>query len=166
MSLSYRTAGLLGFLICTGLISYALYAEHRLGLEPCPLCVLQRIAVIATGAVFLAATLHGPTGAGRWVYGLAAFLSAAAGAGVAARHVWLQSLPADQVPACGPGYDYMMDAFPFAEALKMIFSGSGECAQVDWTFLGQSMPVWTLVAFVGLAAWALLSAAFGRRAIS
>lgn len=166
MPLSFRSACLLGFAVCAGLMGYALYAQHGLDLEPCPLCVLQRIAVIATGTVFLIAALHAPRAGGRWVYGLGGFVTATAGAGVATRHVWLQSLPPDQVPACGPGYDYMMEAFPFAEALKMIFSGSGECAEVDWTFLGQSMPVWTLVAFIGLALWALLSAAVARRSMS
>jgi disulfide bond formation protein DsbB len=165
MPLSFRSACLLGFAVCAGLMGYALYAQHGLGLEPCPLCILQRIAVIATGVVFLVAGLHAPRSHGRWVYALAAFTTAATGAGVASRHVWLQSLPADQVPACGPGYDYMMEAFPFAEALKMIFSGSGECAEVDWTFLGQSMPVWTLAAFIGLAIWALAGAAITRRSV-
>lgn len=163
MSLTYRTACLLGFLACAGLMAYALYAQHVLGFEPCPLCVLQRMAVIATGAVFLVGALHAPRRGGRWVYGLMAFLTASAGAGVAGRHVWLQSLPPDQVPACGPGYDYMMQAFPFADALRMIFSGSGECAEVDWTFLGLSMPAWTLICFVALAAWAIASAALARR---
>jgi disulfide bond formation protein DsbB len=163
MPLTYRTAAALGFLFCAGLMAYALYAQHGLGLEPCPLCILQRIAVIATGMVFLVAALHAPRGAGRWVYGLLAFLAASVGAGVAGRHVWLQSLPPDQVPACGPGYDYMMEAFPFTQALRMIFSGSGECAEVDWTFLGQSMPMWTLICFVVLALWALASPMIARR---
>lgn len=165
LPLSYRSACLTGFAVCAALMAYALYAQHGLGLEPCPLCVLQRIAVIATGIVFLVAAVHAPRRGGRWIYGLGAFVAAAAGAGVAGRHVWLQSLPADEVPACGPGYDYMMEAFPFTDALKMIFSGSGECASIDWTFLGQSMPVWTLVAFIGLAIWALVAAACARRTI-
>lgn len=166
MPISYRTANFLGFLVCVGLIGYALYAQYVLTLEPCPLCVLQRMAVIATGIVFLAAALHGPRRLGRCIYGILAFLAAAAGAGVAGRHVWLQSLPPDQVPACGPGYDYLMEAFPFSEALSRIFSGSGECAEVDWTFLGLSMPVWTLICFIALAIWALLAAAASRRAVA
>lgn len=158
MTLTYRTAALFGFLVCVALMGYALYAQHGLGLEPCPLCILQRIAVIATGIVFLVAFLHNPQRVVRGIYAALAFLTSAIGAGVAGRHVWLQSLPPDQVPACGPGYDYMMDTFPFMKAMEMIFRGSGECAEVDWTFLGLSMPVWTLACFIGLAAWALLIA--------
>lgn len=163
MPLSFRSACLLAVLACVGLMAYALYAQHVLGLEPCPLCILQRIAVIATGLVFLVAGLHAPAGAGRWIYAALATLAAGAGAGIAGRHVWLQSLPPDQVPACGPGYDYMMEAFPLDKALGMIFTGSGECADVDWQFLGLSMPWWTLIAFVGLIVWALLAAAAASR---
>ena len=163
MPLSFRSACLLAFVGCVGLMAYALYAQHVLGLEPCPLCILQRIAVIATGVVFLIAGLHAPAGAGRWIYAALATLAAGAGAGIAGRHVWLQSLPPDQVPACGPGYDYMMEAFPLDKALGMIFTGSGECADVDWQFLGLSMPWWTLIAFIGLIVWALLAAAAAPR---
>lgn len=163
MPLSFRSACLLGFLACVGLMAYALYAQHGLGLNPCPLCILQRMAVIGVGVVFLIAGVHAPAAIGRWVYGGLAFLVAAIGAGVAGRHVWLQSLPPDQVPACGPGFDYMIDAFPLSKALSMIFTGSGECAEVDWQFLGLSMPWWTLIAFIGLGTWALLAAAAARR---
>ncbi len=152
---TFRTACFLGFFACVGLIAYALYAQHGLGLEPCPLCIFQRVAVMATGVVFLVAALHAPaTTTGRRVYGGLAVAAATAGAAVAGRHVWLQSLPPEQVPACGPGLNYMMDTFPLMQALRMVFSGSGECAEVDWTLLGLSMPAWTLIAFIGLAAWA------------
>lgn len=163
MKPGYRQLALLGFLACAGLMAYALYAQHGLGLEPCPLCIFQRVAVIATGLVLLVAALHGPVAGGRWVYALLAALAAAIGAGVAGRHVWLQSLPADQVPACGPGLDYMMEAFPLAQTLRMVFSGSGECAEVDWTFLGLSMPAWTLISFVCLLVWALALPLLARR---
>lgn len=155
MTMSFRTACLLGFAACAAMMGYALYAQHGLGLEPCPLCILQRMAVIAVGVVFLAGAIHAPRGRGRWFYAGLALLAAAAGAGVAAHHVWLQSLPADQVPACGPGFDYMIDAFPLSQALRMIFAGSGECAEIDWTLLGLSMPAWTLIGFIGLALWAI-----------
>mgnify|MGYP000940838459 CR=1 FL=1 len=128
--------------------------RERLGWWPVPL-----LAVV----VFLIAGVHAPAAIGRWVYGGLSFLVAAIGAGVAGRHVWLQSLPPDQVPACGPGFDYMIDAFPLSKALSMIFTGSGECAEVDWQFLGLSMPWWTLIAFIGLGVWALLAAAAARR---
>lgn len=143
-------------LACALLMAYALYSQYVLDLEPCPLCVFQRIAMIGTGLFFLLAWLHGPGNAGARVYGTLAGLAALAGAGVAARHVWLQNLPAEEVPACGPGLDYMLDVFPLAEALRMVFTGSGECADIDWQFLGLSMPAWVLVWFVFLGLAALI----------
>lgn len=140
-----RLLNLAGFLACAGLMAYALYAEHVLLLTPCPLCVFQRMAVIALGLVFLLATLHSPSGAGRYVYTALLAIAAGAGVGVAGRHVWLQNLPPDQVPSCGPGFDYIIDSFPLADALKLIFTGSGECATVDWQFLGLSMPTWVVI---------------------
>lgn len=166
MTPGFRQLASLGFLACAGLMAYALYAQHVLGLEPCPLCIFQRVAVIGTGVAFLVAALHGPLAGGRWVYALLAAGASGVGAGIAGRHVWLQSLPADQVPACGPGLDYMMEAFPLSQTLRMVFSGSGECAEVDWTFLGLSMPAWTLICFVGLIAWALAMPALARRRAS
>lgn len=146
-----RWLNLAGFLACAGMMAYALYAEHVLLMPPCPLCVFQRMAVIALGLVFLAAALHNPSGnVGRYAYSALLFSAAAAGAGVAGRHVWLQSLPPEEVPACGPGFGYIVDSFPLADALKMIFTGSGECATVDWSFLGLSMPAWVLVCVVAL----------------
>ena len=130
------------------MMGYALYAEHVLFLMPCPLCVFQRMAVIALGLVFLVAALHAPVGRGPYVYGVLVGIAAAAGTGVAGRHVWLQNLPADEVPSCGPGFEYIVDAFPLSEALRMIFTGSGECATIDWQFLGLSMPAWVLISFI------------------
>jgi len=117
-------------------------------LMPCPLCVFQRMAVIALGIVFLVAALHNPVGRGNLVYAGLLAVAAATGAGVAGRHVWLQNLPADQVPSCGPGFDYIIDSFPLSDALKMIFTGSGECASIDWAFLGLSMPAWVLISII------------------
>lgn len=145
-----------GFLACAGLLAYAYFAQFHLGLEPCPLCIFQRVGVIAVGAFFLLAAIHGPAKTGRRIYGGLIAVSALAGGAVAAWHVYLQQLPADQVPACGPGLDYMMDVFSFGETLRMVFSGSGECALSDWSFLGLSMPTWVLIAFVmlgGFGAW-------------
>ena len=150
-----RQLNLAGFIACVGMMGYALYAEHVLMLTPCPLCVFQRMAVIGLGIVFLVAAIHNPAGKGRYVYTLLLAAAAAAGAGVAGRHVWLQSLPADEVPACGPGFDYIVDAFPLADALKMIFSGSGECATIDWQFLGLSMPAWVLISVVTLGGFGI-----------
>lgn len=135
------------------MMAYALYAEHVLLLAPCPLCVFQRLAVISLGLVFLVVALHNPADTGRRMYAALIFLAAAAGVGVASRHVWLQNLPADQVPSCGPGFDYIVDSFPLSEALRLIFTGSGECATIDWNFLGLSMPAWVVISvlFIGVA---------------
>lgn len=151
---SRRTLNLLGFLSCLGMMAYALYAQYGLLMEPCPLCVFQRMAVIAMGIIFLIAAIHDPTsGKGRWTYAVLLTLAAGSGIGVAGRHVWLQLLPADKVPACGPGFGYIMDSFPLSEALRLIFSGSGECATVDWSFLGLSMPAWVLICVIALGAF-------------
>ena len=150
-----RPAWLLGFVACTGLIGYALFVEHVQHILPCPLCVFQRVAFIAMGLVFLIGGLHAPRGWGRGVYGGLLSIGAVGGIGVSWRHLWLQSLPPDQVPSCGPGLSYMMDAFPFMQAMKMVFTGSGECAEVNWRFLGLSMPAWALMAYVILAVWGL-----------
>lgn len=155
---SFRARCLLGAAACAGLLGYALYTQYVGGLVPCPLCTFQRGAFVALGLVFLVAGLHAPRARGaRMGYGLLAFLSAAVGAAIAGRHVWLQSLPPDQVPACGPDLSYMMDAFPMADVLRRVFTGSGQCAEVDWTFLGLAMPAWSLIWFVALALWALLT---------
>ena len=146
--LSTRQLNLAGFLMCAGMRGYALYAEHVLMLMPCPLCVFQRIAVIALSLIFLVAAIHNSVGYGRYIYALSILLAATAGAVVAGRHVWLQNLPADKVPSCGPGFDYIIDSFPLSEALGLIFSGSGECASIDWQFLSLSMPAWVLIVVI------------------
>jgi disulfide bond formation protein DsbB len=148
-----RRLNLAGFLACTGLMAYALYAEHFLLLEPCPLCIFQRLAVILLGIVFVLAALHNPQGTGRIVYGVLLGVVAATGAAIAAWHIRLQNLPPDQVPSCGPGFDYILDSFPLSEALRLIFTGSGECAAIDWSFLGLSMPAWVLIAVAGIGAF-------------
>lgn len=129
---------------------FALYLQHGLHLEPCPLCVFQRVAMIATGVFALVAALHNPATLGRRLYAGLTLLATLGGIAVAGRHVWLQHLPADQVPACGPGFDYMMEVFPLQEVVSLVFRGSGECANIDWTFLGFSLPELTLAVFLGL----------------
>lgn len=160
--LSPRPLNLLGFAACVGLMIAALALQYAQGLEPCPLCILQRVAVMLLGAVFLLAALHNPAAVGRRLYAAISLLIAATGAAIAGRHVWLQHLPPDQVPACGPGLEYMLQAFPMQKALSMVFTGSGECAKADWFFLGLSMPAWTLIWFAFLALGALW-AGFRRR---
>ncbi len=153
---SFRMQFALGALACIGLMAYALYAQYHLHLEPCPLCIFQRVAVIALGVVFVIGALHAPVSSGgRRTYATFALLAAFAGIAVAGRQVWLQSLPADQVPACGPGLSYMMDAIPNKfDLVKKVFAGSGECAVVNWRFLGLAMPAWVLICFVTLGGWA------------
>jgi disulfide bond formation protein DsbB len=145
---NWRASFLLGALVCAGLMGFALYSQYGLGYEPCPLCIFQRVAVIACGVVFLLGALHNPGRVGAAIYALLVVLFAGAGAAVAGWHVWVQSLPPDKVPACGPGLSYMMETMPFGEVLATVFKGSGECAAVDWRFLDLSMPAWVLVAFV------------------
>jgi disulfide bond formation protein DsbB len=142
---SRRVLNFAGFAICSGLMGFALFAQHVLLLDPCPLCVFQRVAVISIGIIFLVAALHNPAGAGRIVYSVLLAAAALAGATVAGRHAWLQQLPPDQVPSCGPGLDYMLETLPFTQVLSKVFRGSGECAEIVWQFLGLSMPAWVLV---------------------
>lgn len=155
MIYSPRTYFLLGALFCLGLILAALYFQFAGGLDPCPLCISQRIMVVATGLVLLAAGLHNPGKAGIRIYSLAGFAMAMVGAGISGRHVWIQHLPADEVPACGPGLSYMFENLPLTHTLKAMLTGTGDCAKVDWTLLGLSMPAWVLVCFLGLAALSL-----------
>lgn len=152
-----RLLNLAGFLACAGMMGFALYAEHVLLLEPCPLCVFQRVAVISLGLVFLAAAIVGPSAWGRYVVAVLILAAAGGGAGVAAWHHRLQNLPPDEIPGCGPGLDYILDAFPLTEALRMVFSGSGECAEVVWSFLGLSMPGWVFVCLVLMGAGGIVA---------
>jgi disulfide bond formation protein DsbB len=144
-----------GSALCAALFATALYFQHVMGLEPCPLCIFQRIVVIALGVVMLVAAIHDPGLLWRRLYGGAVLVLALLGVAIAGRHVWLQHLPAEQVPECGPGLEYMLQSFPFMQALEMVFRGSGECAEVQWTFAGLSIPEWTLVIFAGIGAAAV-----------
>lgn len=132
-------------LACAGMLGFALYVQHVDFLDPCPLCVFQRVVFMWIGSVSLLAAIHGPAAAGRWVYGGLVILGGLSGIGIAGRHLWLQSLPADQVPDCGMGLNYMLETMPFSEVLSEVFYGSGECAEVSWSFLGLSMPGWTFI---------------------
>jgi len=160
---SFRLRFLFGFVACAALIGFALYSQNAWGLNPCPLCIFQRIAFGVLGIVFLLGGLFAPRGTtGRRAWGVLALIPALAGVGIAGRHVYLTHLPPDQVPSCGPPLDFMMEASPLADVVKQVLTGSGECAKVDWTFLGLSMPAWALLWFVLLTLWIGL-AAFRRR---
>lgn len=150
MRLSVRWVFFLGFFLCALMLAVAGYFQFVKDLEPCPLCILSRVAVLAIGGVFLIAAIHNPKDGGVKVYALLGFVVILIGIGVTGRHVWLQSLPADQVPACGPGLNFMLDNFPLTETLELVFRGSGECAEIQWSFLGLSIPGWTLAAFLVL----------------
>lgn len=148
-----RFYNLLGFVICSALLGYALYSEHVLHLEPCPLCMFQRVCVFALGVTFLLAALHHPRSWGRYVYAALIGLGALATIVIAGRHVWVQSQPAGSVPACGAPLEAMLDMFPVMEVVRKVLTGGGECADVNWSFLGLSMPMWVLVfaAAMGIA---------------
>jgi disulfide bond formation protein DsbB len=151
-----RTGNFLGAGACAALLAYALYAQYQLHLEPCPLCIFQRVAVLAVGIVFLLAALHNPGRIGARVYGVLIFLAALSGVGVAARHIWVQAQPPGTVAACGAGLDYMMEIMPLFDVIKKVLTGSGECGKIDWTFLGLSMPWWVLISLAALMVWGVL----------
>lgn len=160
---SFRFQFALAASACAALLGFALWSQQHLLLDPCPLCILQRAAFLLLGVAFLIGAAHAPDSAGgRRAYALLTLPFALGGAGIAGRHLWLQSLPPSDVPACSPGLDYLLEAFPLADVLRQVFTGSGECAKVDWTFLGLAMPAWTLIWYLALGAFALY-AGFRRR---
>ena len=145
------------FAICIGLLIFGLYLEHIQGLEACPLCIFQRIAYTAIIFIALIGAIHNPRNLLQNIYKLLMVISAITGAAIAGRQIWLQHLPPELVPECGPGFDYMFNVFPFGEALKMIFTGSGECAEVKWRFIGLSIAEWSLIMFIGIFIATILS---------
>lgn len=154
--ISNRWLYLAGALFASGLMGFGLYLQYVKHQDPCPLCMVQRVIFIAILTVFTLAALHGPKRAGERVYALLIGLLSLMGIGVASRHIWIQNLPKDQVPACGPGLEYMLDTFPFADVLKQLMHGSGECAAKSWTFLTLGIPEWSLLCYLALGLWALI----------
>ena len=155
MLVTKRNLLLAGFLFSIFLIVYALYAQYVLGLEPCPLCILQRVACIALGLSFLLLALRPPQKKqSKFLASLLLMMISSAGVGIAARHVWIQNLPPEKVPGCGPGLDFMIANFPLSEVLEMAFSGSGECAEISWSFAFLSMPAWVII-------WLIVLGSFG-----
>ncbi|HEV8019505.1 MAG TPA: disulfide bond formation protein B [Steroidobacteraceae bacterium] len=149
-----RVINLAGFAVCAALLAYALYTQFHGGLEPCPLCIFQRIGVALLGLVFLAAALHHPRGRGRVAYALLIGLAALATAAVAARHLYVQSLPPGTLPSCGAPLGVLLKFMPLWQVIRKVLSGSGECGEVNWRFLGLAMPAWVVT-------WALLLGAAG-----
>lgn len=146
------------FLAAVALMIAAFVLEHVWQLKPCPLCISQRIALVFAGLAAGIAWLHHPARDGLRIWGTLIALFALAGAALAGRQVWLQSLPPDRVPACGPDVSYILEVFPWQEALALLLRGDGNCAEIDWTFLGLSIAGWTLPAFIlialiGLSPW-------------
>ncbi|ATE60962.1 disulfide bond formation protein B [Thauera sinica] len=146
------------FAICVGLLGGGLYLQHVVGLQPCPMCIMQRYAFVAVALIALIAALHGPAATGARVYALLTGITALAGAGVAARQSWMQLNP-PEIPECGPGLEYLLESFPLGQSLPMIFRGAGDCATIDWTFLGLSLANWSLLCFcavIAFSAWLAL----------
>ncbi len=166
MLLSGRRAYAFAAALCLSLLAVALYMQYSLGLEPCPLCIFQRLAVVSLAVVFVVAALIDPQAWGRMLVGLSGGVGAAAGLAVAARQSWLQHLPEDQVPACGPGLDYMLELFPLRKVIDLVFRGSGECAEVQWTLLGLSIAEWMIVFFAAFLVFSLLQFFAARRSPS
>lgn len=140
-----RVANSIGAIACALLLGYAYYLQYGENLEPCPLCIFQRVAVFGLWLVFLIAALHNPRTMGARVYAILILIVASAGIGVAARHIYIQGLPPGSVPSCGATLDYMLDVFPLVDVIRKVLTGSGECGKIDWTFLGLSMPWWVAI---------------------
>lgn len=155
--MSRRAVNLAGALLCALLLAYAYYLQYGQHLEPCPLCIFQRIAVFGLGAIFLVAAIHNPGRVGARVYAVFMLLIAAAGIGVAARHIYIQSLPPGAVPSCGATLDYMLEVFPLMDVIRKVLTGSGECATINWSFLGLSMPWWVLISLAVLGTAGVVS---------
>jgi disulfide bond formation protein DsbB len=149
------------FLACAALMAFGLYLQHAEGLEPCPLCILQRYAFVVSGVIALVAAIHGPGRIGAWIYGFLLVLAAGTGAGIAGRQTWLQHNPPKALD-CGPDLAYMIDSFPLGEILPKIFKGEGDCAKVVWKFVGLSIPEWALLWFIAIIVAAVAAALVTR----
>jgi protein dithiol:quinone oxidoreductase len=153
-----RLLNLAGFGACAALLAYALYAQFQLGLEPCPLCIFQRIGLALLGVVFLAAAAHDPRGrGGRATYATLIGVAALLTIGVAARHLYVQSLPPGTLPSCGAPLAVLMKFMPVWQLIRKVLTGSGECGLVNWRFLGLAMPAWVLIWAVALGAFGLVA---------
>lgn len=156
--LPFRILALLLFAICAAMLAFGLYLQHAKGIEPCPMCIMQRYAFATAALIALIAGLHAPGRGGERVYAALIGASALTGGGIAARQSWMQINP-PLIPECGPGLEFMLESFPLAQALPMIFRGAGDCTVIEWTFLGLSIANWSLVSFTAtvlFAGWMLL----------
>ncbi len=163
---SYRSLAFLGLLTCIAAMLFAiLYLENILYLDPCPLCILDRVVIIALGIVFLIALLHGPKTIFAKFYGFLGIVLSSIGIALASRHIWLQNLPKDQVPECGPDLYYMLDTLPLFDVLKKTLTGSGSCAEVSWTFAKLTIPEQTLILFVFLLILSVIQSLRPRKSV-
>jgi disulfide bond formation protein DsbB len=158
-----RLANFAGFAACVALLAYALYTQYWGGLEPCPLCIFQRIAIAALGVVFLIAALHNPRGWGTRVYAVLIAAAALSAIGVAARHVYVQHLPPGSLPSCGAPLEVLLKFTPVTEVIRKVLTGSGECSEVTWRFLGLAMPAWVLICALILGAFGVTANAAAPR---
>ena len=155
-----RSGYLIGFVTCFGLVGLALWIQTQYNLEPCPLCISQRIVFMALGVLFLITALvpNFPR-----FFAALQVLTALGGAGVAIRHWWIQAHRESMVADCGVGFDYMFENFPLKKALTLVFRGTGDCAAIDWTFLGLTIPQLSLIAFIGFALFAVYLARLNKK---
>jgi len=163
---SYRSLAFLGLVICVGSMLFAVhYLEGKLYLDPCPLCILDRVVIISLGVLFFVALVHGPRTIFTKVYGVLCIVLSAIGIGLASRHIWLQNLPKDQVPECGPDLYFMLDTLPLFETLKKTLTGSGSCADISWEFAGLTIPEQTLILFAVLLILSVIQTLRSRKSL-
>ena len=152
-----RLLNALGAIACFAMLGYAYFAQYVQHYEPCPLCMFQRVTIFALGIVFVVAAAHGARAWGRYVYAALIAVAALATVGIAARHLYIQSLPPGSVPACGAPLEVLVHMFPITTVIAKVLHGGGECAQVNWTFLGLAMPAWVLIAAAVLGAFGVMT---------
>ncbi len=148
--LSYRQTSLLIFLAPSLLLGFGYYLQFVKELEPCPLCMTQRICFYLVAIIAFIALFNKSSVIYQRITASLGTIASITGFGVAGRQIWLQHLPEDQVPACGPGFNYIIESFPVLEAIEIMFRGNGNCAEVVWQFLGLSIPEWAFICFLGL----------------
>ncbi len=136
------------FLFCAVSFAAALYLQHATGLDPCPLCLFQRVVGMIVAALALVSFFINPKKIGQYLIGRPTLLTSFVGVLIGARHVWLQHLPKDKVPECGPGLDFLIDVMPLQDVIQKVLSGSGECAEVQWQWLNLSLAEWTMAFMV------------------
>jgi protein dithiol:quinone oxidoreductase len=158
-----RALNLFGFVVCAAMLTYAYHVQHQLRIEPCPLCIFQRIGIAFLGLILLFAGLHVPRRVGALVYGVLVAMASLTTAGVAARHLWIQHLPAGAVAACGASLQFLLKIFSLTEVITKVLTGSGECHEINWSMLGLSMPAWVLMAALGLGALGVYANSYTRR---